>query len=69
MKATLVESHEIAPEVKHFLFQAPDVKHLRFKPGQFVSFNEMVAGKKAFAGKFNLDILSKRITQDELGQS
>ena len=46
MKATLVESHEIAPEVRHFVFQAPGVKQLQFKPGQFVSFNETLEGKK-----------------------
>jgi CDP-4-dehydro-6-deoxyglucose reductase len=46
MKATLVESREIAPEVRHFVFEAPGVKQLHFKPGQFVSFNEMLGGKK-----------------------
>ena len=46
MKATLIESREIAPEVRHFVFEAPGVKQLHFKPGQFVSFNEMLGGKK-----------------------
>ena len=46
MKATLVESREIAPEVRHFVFEAPEGKQLHFKPGQFVSFNEMLGGKK-----------------------
>jgi len=46
MKATLVESREIAPEVRHFVFEAPAVKQLHFKPGQFVSFNETLGGKK-----------------------
>jgi len=46
MKATLVESHEIAPEVRHFVFQASEVQQLRFKPGQFVSFEQMLGGKK-----------------------
>jgi ferredoxin-NADP reductase len=46
MKATLVESHDIAPEVRHFVFQAPEVDQLHFRPGQFVSFNETVGGKK-----------------------
>jgi ferredoxin-NADP reductase len=46
MKATLVESHEIAPEVRHFVFAAPEIKQLHFKPGQFVSFNETLGGKK-----------------------
>ncbi len=46
MKATLVESHELAPEVRHFVFQAPEVQQLRYKPGQFVSFQETLDGKK-----------------------
>src|SRR5260370_23125297 len=46
MKAVLLESHELAPEVRHFLFETPDVTQLHFKPGQFVSFSEMLRGKK-----------------------
>lgn len=46
MKATLIESHEIAPEVRHFVFQAPEVKELHFKPGQFVSFQATLGGKQ-----------------------
>ena len=46
MKATLIESREIAPEVRHFVFEAPGVEQLHFKPGQFVSFKEMLGGKK-----------------------
>src|ERR1700733_9897470 len=46
MKAMLLESREIAPEVRHFVFEAPGVRQLHFKPGQFVSFNEMLGGKK-----------------------
>ena len=46
MKATILEFHDIAPEVRHFVFQVPEVSELRFKPGQFVSFKETVAGKK-----------------------
>jgi CDP-4-dehydro-6-deoxyglucose reductase, E3 len=45
MKAVLLESHEIAPEVRHFVFEAPAVERLDFKPGQFVSFNEQLRGK------------------------
>jgi ferredoxin-NADP reductase len=41
-----VDSHEIAPEVRHFVFQAPEVNQLHFKPGQFVSFNQTLGGKK-----------------------
>ena len=46
MRATVVEFHDIAPEVRHFVFEVPEVQQLYFKPGQFVSFNEMVKGKK-----------------------
>jgi CDP-4-dehydro-6-deoxyglucose reductase len=46
MKARLVESHEIAHEVKHFVFEAPEVERLAFTPGQFVSFVADVRGKK-----------------------
>ena len=42
MKALLVESHEIAPLVRHFVFEVPEVERLHFKPGQFVSFSEML---------------------------
>ena len=46
MKAKLVESHDIAPEVRHFVFEAPEVERLVFKPGQFVSFKETLSGKQ-----------------------
>jgi ferredoxin-NADP reductase len=46
MKAKLLESHEIAPEVRHFVFEVPEVEQLMFKPGQFVSFTESLGGKK-----------------------
>ena len=46
MRATVLEFHDIAPEVRHFVFEVPEVQQLHFKPGQFVSFNEMVKGKK-----------------------
>ncbi len=46
MKARLVESHEIAPLVRHFVFEVPEVERLQFKAGQFVSFSEMLGGKK-----------------------
>jgi ferredoxin-NADP reductase len=41
-----VDFHDIAPEVRHFVFQVPEIAQLHFKPGQFVSLNETVAGKK-----------------------
>ncbi len=46
MKAQLVSSYELAPQVHHFLFRVPEVEQLHFKPGQFVSFNEVFNGKK-----------------------
>jgi ferredoxin-NADP reductase len=46
MKATLIETYDLAPEVRHFVFGVPEVEALHFKPGQFVSFNELLGGKK-----------------------
>ena len=46
MKALLVKSHEIAPEVRHFVFEVPDVAEFQFSPGQFVSITEEIAGKE-----------------------
>ncbi len=46
MRATLVGSRELAPEVRHFVFEVPTVKDLRFTPGQFVSFEETLGGRK-----------------------
>jgi NAD(P)H-flavin reductase len=46
MRATIVEFYDIAPEVRHFVFQVPDVETLHFKPGQFVSFKETIGDKK-----------------------
>jgi ferredoxin-NADP reductase len=46
MKAILMETRELAPEVRHFVFGVPDVERLHFKAGQFVSFTETLAGKK-----------------------
>src|SRR5215831_3405548 len=46
MKAVLQKFQEIAPDVRHFWFEVSEVEQLHFKPGQFVSFQEMIAGKK-----------------------
>ncbi|HTR37894.1 MAG TPA: FAD-binding oxidoreductase [Bryobacteraceae bacterium] len=46
MRARLLESHEIAPEVRHFVFEVPEIQQLHFKPGQFVSLSEALGGKK-----------------------
>jgi ferredoxin-NADP reductase len=46
MKAVLVGTYELAPQVRHFTFSVPEVEQLHFKAGQFVSFNEVLNGKK-----------------------
>lgn len=46
MQAKLIESFEIAPEVRHFIFEVPEVEKLNFTPGQFVSLNQIVNEKK-----------------------
>ncbi|MBI1898761.1 MAG: oxidoreductase [Acidobacteria bacterium] len=46
LKARLVESRDIAPEVRHFVFEVPEVEQLPFLPGQFVSFSRDFEGKK-----------------------
>src|ERR1700728_1009959 len=46
MKATVLEFHDIAPEVRHFVLEVPEVQQLHFKPGQFVSLTETLNGKK-----------------------
>ncbi len=45
MKARLLESHEIAPEIRHFTFDTPGVEPFLFVPGQWVSFEETVNGE------------------------
>jgi ferredoxin-NADP reductase len=45
MRARLVESREIGPDVRHFLFDVPETDNLEYTPGQFVSFSEMVLGR------------------------
>lgn len=46
MRARLIQSVEIAPDVRHFVFEATEVEKLSFAPGQFVSFTDSVDGKK-----------------------
>jgi CDP-4-dehydro-6-deoxyglucose reductase len=46
VKASVVEFRDIAPEVRHFVFEVPEVEQLHFKPGQFVSFSETLKGRK-----------------------
>lgn len=43
--ATLLETKEIAPDVRHFVFAVQDTQEFRFAPGQFVSFTEEMEGK------------------------
>jgi len=45
MIARLLEFTDIADEVRHFVFEA-DCDELDFLAGQFVSFNELIDGKK-----------------------
>lgn len=44
MKARLVETREIAPEIRHFVFEVPATRQFLFIPGQWVSVEEMVDG-------------------------
>lgn len=46
MKVWMVESGDIAPEVRHFVFEAPELERLAFVPGQWVSFEENVNGEQ-----------------------
>jgi ferredoxin-NADP reductase len=46
MKASLLEFRDIAPEVRHFVFEVPELEQLDFKPGQFVSLKGTLNGKE-----------------------
>jgi ferredoxin-NADP reductase len=45
LSARLKGYRELAPDVRHFVFEAPDVERLEFQPGQFVSLTGTVEGK------------------------
>jgi CDP-4-dehydro-6-deoxyglucose reductase len=45
-EARLVGWRDIGPEVRHFLFEIPEVERFEFLPGQFVSLSEALNGKK-----------------------
>ena len=45
MKARLIRSFEIAPGVRHFQFEVPDLKQFAFDAGQFVSLSCTLDGK------------------------
>lgn len=46
LQARLLESRLVAPEVRHFVFDVPEVEQLPYSPGQFVSFTREFNGKK-----------------------
>jgi ferredoxin-NADP reductase len=41
-----VESFDLCPDVRHFVFETPEAESRDFSPGQFVSFTEELNGKK-----------------------
>jgi ferredoxin-NADP reductase len=45
MRARLIKSREIGPEVRHFVFDVPATDRLDFTPGQFVSFSQDILGR------------------------
>lgn len=45
LTARLVESRELAPDIRHFVFETPEVERFEFAPGQFVSLTETFNGK------------------------
>jgi len=45
MQARLIQSQEIAPEVRHFLLEAEGIERLEYTPGQFVSLSAEREGK------------------------
>lgn len=42
MQAKLVESRDVGTDVRHFVFEVPEVQALEFQPGQFVSFSDEI---------------------------
>lgn len=46
MIARLVSSSPLSPDVRHFVFEVPEVASLSFEPGQFVSLVEHIRGKE-----------------------
>lgn len=45
MVARLISFTDLAPGVRHFVFEASGIQQLNFEPGQFVSFTAPVDGK------------------------
>jgi CDP-4-dehydro-6-deoxyglucose reductase len=46
MRATLIDSKELTPDIRHFVFEVPDVEKLDFMPGQFASLTQTINGKE-----------------------
>jgi CDP-4-dehydro-6-deoxyglucose reductase len=44
MTATLLETRDLAPDVRHFVFQVEDADSFSYVPGQFVSFTADIKG-------------------------
>ncbi len=44
MTARMVDSREIAPDVRHFVFEVPGMEALHYEPGQFLSLNTQIGG-------------------------
>ena len=44
LTATLLETRELAPDVRHFVFRVEGVESFPFVPGQFVSFTAEIGG-------------------------
>jgi ferredoxin-NADP reductase len=45
MIARMIESRELAPDVRHFVFDVPELAEVKFQPGQFVSFSHLIREK------------------------
>jgi len=43
--ARLVEARELAPEIRHFVFEVPGLDRLPFEPGQFVSLRRSIGSE------------------------
>jgi ferredoxin-NADP reductase len=53
VQAKLIEWVEIAPGVRHFVFEAPQLERLDFVPGQFVSLTDSV-GRRAITRAYSI---------------
>jgi len=45
MKARLVTQHEVAPDVRHFVFEIPELETFPFRAGQFVSLSAPIGDR------------------------